>query len=283
MWNLKFAKMYDNNIFTKYGLTPVVEDYFKVDENVFCIADGVTRDDINGNPVPYPKNKEEAEKWIELYPNPSGAFDAAKITCDTFVDLLKKETQVNKQIILKTARKANKAVWNINDGRKIDYLKEDLYCCEAVGGVVKENKLYCFSIGDCHISVFDDNMELMFTSINNHKQFEDFIDNIYTKQHEFDWNRAEDRIMARRDYRNKPGQKINGKDISFGAFTGEEQAEYYIDTYEIDLEKAKYICAYSDGYEPYFEAKEKLQKVVNFPESTDLEGKERTIIIYERY
>ncbi len=282
MWNLKFAKMYDNNIFTKYGLTPVAEDYFKVEENVFCVADGVTRDDINGNPVPYPKNKEEAEKWIELYPNPSGAFDAAKITSDTFVNLLKRKSKINEQIILEAAKEANKAVWNINKERKIDYLKEDLYCCEAVGGIVQEDKLYCFSIGDCHITIFNDKLEQIFTTIDNHKQFENFIDNIYTKENEFNWDNPKDRIMTRRDYRNKPDKKLKGKDISFGAFTGEEQAEYYIDTYEVDLEKAKYICAYSDGYEPYFDTKEKIQKLIKFPESTAMEGKERTLIIYEK-
>ena len=282
MWNLKFAKMFDNNIFTKYGFKPIAEDYYKIENNIFCIADGVTRDDINGNAVPYPKNKKEVEKWIELYPNPSGAYEAAKITADTFVELLKKEEKVNKEAILKVAREANSAVWNINKGRKIDYLKEDLYCCEAVGGIVQDDKLYAFSIGDCHISAYDEEFNLLFTSINNHKYFEDFLYNIYMKQNEYDWNKPECRKMVRRDYRNKPDKKLEGKDISFGAFTGEKEAEYYIDLYEVDLKNTKYICAYSDGYEPYFETKEKVQKLINAPQSSAMEGKERTLIIYEK-
>ena len=73
MFKLKFAKMYDNNIFKEYNLEPVAEDYFLVKDDIFCVADGVTRDSVNGEVIPYPKNKEEVEYWVGVYPNPSGA------------------------------------------------------------------------------------------------------------------------------------------------------------------------------------------------------------------
>ena len=72
--------------FKKYGYSPVIEDYYKINNNVFCVADGVTRDDINGNAVEYPKNEEEVKKWIKYYPNPSGSYKAAKLICNSFVD-----------------------------------------------------------------------------------------------------------------------------------------------------------------------------------------------------
>ena len=128
----------------------------------------------------------------------------------------------------------------------------------------------------------DENGNIQFETINNHKPFENYLENVYSKQNQYDWNNPKDRIMVRRDYRNKPEMKYQGKDISFGVLTGEKEAEYYIDTYAIDLTNIKYICAYSDGCEPYFREKSIINKILKEPEIIEREGKERTLIIYER-
>lgn len=70
MFKIVFSKLYDNVIFTKHGLKPVVEDYFKTNDNIFCVADGVTRDDINGNPVGYPNSEQEAINWVKKLSKP---------------------------------------------------------------------------------------------------------------------------------------------------------------------------------------------------------------------
>ena len=88
--------------------------------------------------------------------------------------------------------------------------------------------------------------------------------------------------MVRRDFRNKPHTLYNGKDISFGVLTGEKEAEYYIVTYKWNLEDIKYICAYSDGCEPFFKTKENIQKIIENPSIIEKEGKERTLIIYKK-
>lgn len=284
MFEIKFAKMYDNTIFTRHGLKPVVEDYFKIDRNTFCVADGVTRDDIYGNAVGYPETKEEALKWVENYPNPSGAYEAAKMVCEYFVkDIgLLGDHQISEESIENSVKKSNKALKQLNHNRTIDYVKEDFYCCEAVGGRIVENKLYCFSIGDCHITVLNSNFDMIFTTINNHRQFEDYLENVYRKEHEFDWQQPKYRRMVRKEYRNNPFKKYKGKDVSFGALSGEETAEYYIDTYCVDLSDAKYICAYSDGCEPFFENKKKMTHLLNNLEKLQYEGKERTLIVYEK-
>lgn len=284
MFKLKFAKMYDNTIFTKHNLCPVVEDYFKTNDSTFCVADGVTRDDVNGNVVGYPETKEEALDWLSRYPNPSGAYESAKIVCETFVNDVAKlnNSEISEEKIMDIIKKSNQSLQKINDNRNIDYLKEDYYCCEAVGGRIVNNTLYCFSIGDCHITVLNDNLDVIFTTINNHKQFEDYLNNIYCKQNHFDWATSEARVMVRRDYRNKPDKKYEGKDVSFGALSGEKEAEYYLDTYSIDLSTAKYICAYSDGCEPFFESKENIIKLFENLDGLKYEGKERTLVVYEK-
>lgn len=282
MVKLKFAHMYDNNIFRKYNLKPVAEDYFVVKDNIFCVADGVTRDSVNGEVIPYPKNKEEVEYWVRVYPNPSGAYEAARICADSFVKYVSEcKDEINENTIMEIAKKTNQDIWEINKDRQIDYVKDDLFCCVAVGGKIVDNTLYCFSIGDCHITLLDENFGTKFTTINNHKQFENYLD-MYCKENEFDWSNPKYRIMVRRDYRNKPEVKYNDKEVSFGVLSGEKEAEHYIDTYKVDLTDVKYICAYSDGCEPFFEDKEKLKEIIQNPEKLQNEGKERTLIIYER-
>ncbi len=282
MFKLKFAHMYDNNIFKEYNLEPVAEDYFLVKDNIFCVADGVTRDSINGEVIPYPKNKEEVEYWVRVYPNPSGAYEAAKICADSFVKYVSEcSDEINEDNMKEIVKKTNQDIWEINKDRKIDYVKDDLFCCVAVGGKIVDNTLYCFSIGDCHITLLDGNFNTKFTTINNHKQFEDYL-YMYCKENEFDWSNPKYRVMVRRDYRNKPDVKYNDKEVSFGVLSGEKEAEHYIDTYKVDLTDVKYICAYSDGCEPFFENKEKLKEIIQNPERLQNEGKERTLVIYER-
>lgn len=282
MFKLKFAKMYDNSIFEKYNINPIAEDYFKVEDNIFCVADGVTRDSIYGESIPYPKNKQEVEEWIKVYPNPSGAYEAAKICAESFVEkLLEYDKKIDENVILDAIRIANNKIAKINENRKIDYLANDLFCCVAVGGCIIENTLYCFSIGDCHITAFDENFNIKFNTINNHKQFEDYLE-IYSKENKYDWNNPKDRVMVRRDFRNKPEKIYNNKEISFGVLSGEKEAEHYIDVYKVDLREIKYICAYSDGCEPFFETKKIAKKIIIEPEQLKNEGKERTLVIYER-
>lgn len=283
MFKLKFAKMYNNTVFTRYNMLPIVEDYFVAKDNIFCVADGVTRDSIAGEAICYPQNKEEVEKWLSIYPNPSGAYEAAKICAENFVKyILENKKSINKELVFDIVKKVNQDITQINKDRQIDYLSNDLFCCVAVGGYIVDNMLYCFSIGDCHIIALDEKFNIKFSTINNHLQFENYLNNIYCKENEFDWNKAEDRIMVRKDYRNKPQKKYKGQEVSFGVLSGEKDAEHYIDVYEVNINEVKYICAYSDGCEPFFVSKEKIKNIINEPNNLQKEGKERTLIIYER-
>lgn len=284
MFILKFSKTYDNHIFTKYNLKPVMEDSFCVAHNMFCVADGVTRDNIKGKAVIYPKTKKEAEEWIATYPNPSGAYKAAKTCTNQFIQYASNlnENAINQDKMLEIAKQINYDIWDINKNRKIDYLKEDFYCTEAVGGVIIGEILYGFSIGDCHIALLNEEMEIKYETVNNHKQFEDYLNKVYCKEHKYDWNNDQDRVMVRRDFRNKPDKKYQGKEVSFGALSGEKEAEGYIDTYQFDLEGIQYICAYTDGCEPVFASKQERLKIIKNPERLQDEGEERTLVIYER-
>lgn len=281
MFKLRYSKRYQNQIYTKYELTFPEEDYYYLEDNIFCVADGVTRDLIGGDIRPYPQTKEEAKYIAEHYPNPSGAYDSSKIIADNFVKYMKQNKEnKNEEKVKEAIKKANKDVWEINKNRNIDYVGEDLYCSEAVGGIITEEYLYCFSIGDCYIKVFDKNINEIFSTENDHLWMEAFEEE-YLKKGNYDWFDPRSRLLIRGALRNNYIITYNGKKVGYGALTGEDRAMDFVKTYKIPLKNAKYIVAYSDGCMPYFENKKESESTLNNPDKIKLDGSERTLVIYE--
>lgn len=282
MFNLKFAKRFQNQMYTNYGIDFPEEDYFNVHNNIFCVADGVTRDLKKGEVVPYPKTKEEAEYIAKNYPNPSGAYMSSKICADNFLEYMQKykKNEIDEKAVFEAVKKANQDIWKINMVRNIDYVEEDLYCSEAVGGIISDKYLYCFSIGDCYIKCFDENYNEIFVTENDHLWMENFEDE-FLKSGEYNWFDPRYRILIRAALRNNPIITHNGKKVGYGALTGEESAMSFVKTYKIELKNVKYICAYSDGCMPYFE-KDKAKETILNPQILEKEGSERTLVIYEK-
>jgi len=281
MFKLKYSKRYQNQIYTKYELKFPEEDYFYLEDNIFCVADGVTRDLIGGDIRPYPKTKEEATYIAEHYPNPSGAFESSKIIADNFVKYMKQAKKITETEILEAIKKANKDVWEINKNRKIDYVGEDLYCSEAVGGVITEEFLYCFGIGDCYIKVYDENYDELFTTVNDHEWMEKFEEE-YLKKGLYNWLDPRSRLLIRGALRNNYIVTYQGEKVGYGALTGEDRAMDFVKVHKIPLAKAKYIVAYSDGCMPYFENKEEIKKTLENPDRIIGNGSERTLVVYEK-
>lgn len=282
MFKLVYNKKYQNQLYTKYGIEFPEEDYYFIDNSIFCIADGVTRDLIGGEIRPYPKTEEEVKYIAEHYPNPSGALMSSKIIANNFVKYIKeKENIVDERIIKEEIKKANKDVWEINKNRDIDYTGEDLYCSVAVGGIIKEDYLYCFSIGDCYIKAFDNNFNELFVTVNEHLNTEEYEEE-FLKKGLYSWDDPRGRILIRAALRNNAIISYKGKKVGFGALTGEDSAMDFIKTYKVDLKNIKYICAYSDGCMPYFEDQKESKSTVLNPERIAKDGKERTLVIYER-
>lgn len=286
MFKLRYSKRYQNQMYTKYQIKFPEEDYYYSEGNMFCVADGVTRDLKGGEIKPYPQNKEEAEYIAQHYPNPSGAYESSKIIANNFVKYLKEIKEQQNSIIdetmIKTAiTKANKDVWTINKDRNIDYVGEDLYCSVAVGGIIQDDYLYCFSIGDCYIKVFDENKNEIFSTENDHFWMEEF-ENEYLKSGEYNWMEPRYRLLMRGAIRNNYIITYNGKKVGYGALTGEDRAMDFVKTYKVDLKNAKYIVAYSDGCMQYFENQKEAEQTLNNPERIATDGSERTLLIYEK-
>jgi len=281
MFELKFDKTYDHYMFYKYDVTePVAEDYYRIDDGIFCIADGVTKDLTDGTPALYPENLEEL-KLMAKYPNPSGNYEVSKICCDKFVEYVKEcnKEEITKERILDIAKKVNGDMCKINDNRYINYLSEDVHSAQAAGGIIVDNFLYCFSLGDTQITLLDENFNIVFDTPANEKFLN--YENEHLKSLNFNWDYPEYRYMIRRFFRNNPSLKHNGEDITYGAL-GEKEAEYYINTFKLDLSNVKYICTYSDGVRPFFGTKEENERLIGNPEGIKESGNEKTLIIYEK-
>ncbi|MBR2744498.1 MAG: protein phosphatase 2C domain-containing protein [Clostridia bacterium] len=282
MFKLIYSERFQNQIYTRYDLKFPEEDYFYVEDNIFCVADGVTRDLKGGEVRPYPQTREDAEYIAQHYPNPSGSLDSSKIIANNFVKYLKENLDyIDEEQIKNAVRRANKDIWEINKDREIDYVGEDLYCSEAVGGVILGDFLYCFGIGDCYIKVFDEQYNELFSTENDHEWMEEF-ENDCLKSGEYNWMDPRYRLLIRGALRNNFIITHNGKKAGYGALTGEDSAMDFVKTYKVPLNNVKYIVAYSDGCIPYFENKSEAEQSLKNLDRIKEDGSERTLVIYEK-
>lgn len=285
MYNLKFASTYDFAVMRENNIKAVTEDYYAITRNLFCVADGVTRDLIDGTSLKYPSTKEEAQAVIEKYPNPSGAALASTICATSFIKYASSIAKVSEDSVLEVMKKINNDIGEINKSRtNIDYVREDLYGCVAVGGIITDDYLYCFSIGDCRIKLLDDNFNTTFDTKNlNHnllpyEEPKEFID-LY--KDEWKWENPKYREYYRKNIRNNVQRFENGE-YSFGVLTGEETALPFVKISKVPLTNVKYILAYSDGCEECLDSKEKIISIIANPEQIKNEAHEKTLLIFEK-
>jgi len=281
MFELKFDKTYDHYMFYKYDeVKPVAEDYYCVDGDMFCVADGVTKDFIDGTAAIYPCNLEEL-KLMAKYPDPSGNYEVSKICCDKFMEYVKgyDKEDITVELMLDIAKRVNDDMCKINENREINYLSEDVHSAQAAGGIIVDDFLYCFSLGDTQITTIDEKFNIVFDTPANEKFLK--YEEEHLKKLNFNWDYQEYRYMIRRFFRNNPVLKNNGEDITYGAM-GEKQAEYYINAFKLELGNVKYILAYTDGVRPFLKTKESVEKMIKNPESIKESGNEKTLIIYEK-
>lgn len=221
------------------------EDAFKYRDNIFCVADGITRDLLTN--LRWSELSDEEKR--KYYPNPSPATLAAKISCETFLET--KAKTAKERIV-----EANNAVAVINKNLVCDYLTNDFAGCVMSGVIIKENKLSWASIGDCQMVVFDGSGNIVFLSPNGLELFDNYIED--SKK---DWGNPARRVEIRREFRNKPGKKIDGKEVSYGAITGEKVAEEFIFSGEIDVDSSATVVLYTDGFAGYINRPEFLAKL----------------------
>ncbi len=285
MYSLKFANTYDFAAMRENNIKAVTEDYFATTRNLFCVADGVTRDLTDGTSLKYPLTKEDAQAVVDKYPNPSGATLASTICATSFIKYASSIDKISESSVMEILKKINDDIWEINKNRTdIDYVKEDLYGCVAVGGIITDDYLYYFSIGDCRIKLLDNNFNTTFDTGNLNHDFlpyeepKKFID-LY--KNEWKWENPKYRKYYRKNIRNNVQRFKNGE-YSFGVLTGEKTALPFVKISKFPLTSVKYILAYSDGCEECLDSKEKIISIIANPEQIKKESHEKTLLIFEK-
>jgi hypothetical protein len=78
----------------------------------------------------------------------------------------------------------------------------------------------------------------------------------YIRSKKGNWCQPERRKFIRSQFRNKPKQIFDGKLVSYGALTGEKEAECFMRFGETALEDGDLVVFYTDGFENLVKEKE---------------------------
>ena len=87
MYSLRYSKTYNFGIVENNSLKHVYEDKFIANSNMFCVADGVTRDFPDNTPLKYPKTILSSALFFKylpsIYPSDNIPLSSTKITATT--------------------------------------------------------------------------------------------------------------------------------------------------------------------------------------------------------
>ena len=262
------------------GLNFPVEDQYYANDREAIVADGITRDPIGISDF----SKHTNIDMIKQYPRPSGAELAARKVCDSFSN---SSGTLKERLVI-----ANKEVKVLNQKyiKNCDYLENDYYGTVASCINIQNNVLNYAYICDCGIIVYDSNGNIKFKTEDDKELYSDpYIDKIGIP-----WYLPEAREIVRSKYRNNLNNIIDGKCVSYGALTGEEDAIHFIREGSVHLDNEDIIVVYSDGFTNYLNDNEFINQLLNFnkekfeefienksKEDYEKYGKEKTLVIYK--
>lgn len=246
------------------------------DLRVFIAADGVTRD------------WQAIRDGIDAYPDPSPAAAAADLVAGTALHNALQNGPHSGCLVTTTpnVRALNErlGLWG-----NCNYLDRDLAGAVAAMAVVDGNDLEMTWIGDCGVAVVRGGRLAYLTR--------DHLDEVtaYLAAHPapFDDHR---RTFVRRDLRNRPGFKPDGREVTYGVITGEPEANHYFEADVFRLLPGDVVATHTDGFRPYFEREDFLRLLSGGPDCWEEElprftlnladrepafGRERSIILYQ--
>ena len=228
------------------------EDYHLVSGKypIFVIADGVTlKRDEHGN-----------------YPVPSGAGELAKLFCEKVIEEAEKIYDSFSEESLKLVFQAgNKVTKELNDKHdlvegKLNYRDVDYFSATTSFALLKDGKMYWWSMHDCGVKAVNSVGMLVFNSPKVIPNKEKFFVGKQDTMTETELLKA-----IRRNYRNKIDTE--GNLSGYGVVTGEEIAPMYLSTGMFDLKDVATVLVYTDGFENYVEDEKFLKLVAEWSEN----------------
>ena len=224
------------------------EDSFAYDEQrkIACVADGVTRDFLDGSVVTH--DLKGIMKFLNgEYPSPSPAREAADIFTKIFMQT-------------DSFRQANEETWKYNKEHGFipsNFLDKDLAGCTAATASEVNGNLYWRFIDDSGIAIIDENGNLKFKTPDEGPHSPEklpYLEKILNQYGGFD--NPEGRRIIKSQYRNNPSEKY-----AYGVLTGEETALQYVKEGTQNINFGDYVLLYTDGVgDIIFKRNEKLNK-----------------------
>lgn len=207
------------------------EDSYKIfngKRKIICVADGVTRDFVDGSVVT--KDLEGLLKSL-TGKYPKHAQKASQICVKNF-------------ILTKSLESANKTIggYNSKTFENIDYLGNDFAGCTAAGIVEEEGILGYQFIADSGIAILDSNGHLKFRTPNEGPNSKGSIDESVRKKYNSCFNEQKGRVIIRSQYRNNQKEPL-----AYGVLTGEKTAENYIRKGQENFNEGDIVLVYTDG------------------------------------
>lgn len=261
-----------------------IEDQYYASDNEAIVADGITRDPIGISDL----SSRSFSEMLEKYPRPSGAELAAKRIVDTF----KYSTGTLKERLIE----CNKAVKELNDKyiSICDYLENDYYGAVASCIKIENDILHYAFICDSGVIVYDSLGNIKFQTEDEKELYSDPYIEEEIEKSKIPWSNPDMRVRVRKNYRNNLNNIVNGKIVSYGALTGEEEANQFIRQGTLNLNSGDIIAIYSDGFAKFLHESDFIYHILDF-KSNEFEyyvnmkskedynkyGSEKTIVLYK--
>lgn len=230
------------------------EDSYSIDKlnEVFAVADGVTRDCTNGQIAG--RSFSGFVHTFCYYPRPSPAKLAADLFCLYVPRFLRDFSLKDENSIRKSIAHFNEGLKRVNDSlelssAEVNYLEKDFAGCVASVSALQflgtQRVVNYGFICDCGVAFFNSNGELLFKTPDEcpHRLEQRISEDEEVRGKS--WKDSEMRVRTRSYYRNNPSNPN-----SYGVLTGEETAMHYVKTGVREVSPGDFCLTYSDGVEP---------------------------------
>lgn len=220
---------------------------------------------------------------LRKYPQDDHGLEAAQTFCDSVVRSLSNSVNKDKQSFLTALITANNKIKKLNEslGRtKKDYLHYDLAETVGVAAIQTGNQLIYGGLEDCYVFVLRggqlENMAPFDYQIVKAAKYVEKITNegkykaelppdlISALPEEALWEPVWCNVLRN----NHEIKDENNELVGWGAFTGEESAEHFIQVHQIELLPGDHIFILSDGMLPLLNNKVFLNWFISHVETT---------------
>lgn len=225
----------------------------------FCVGSGTKRDLTNGEVL---KKIKSLKDYLELKKYPP---ESEKLRF--LIDKVARSFVIsNDKDFSKLLETINSEIMDYNSAQisgKTDYLSKDYFGMSVSGGEIKDDRLIAFNIGDSNILVLDKFYDVLYKTKDDVKNFEDRREEdirernpFVTENIEQYWNDRNFRAWFRHAY-------INTDNIfAYGSLNGKKEALNHINYYDWYIKNAKYILAYTSGFDEVLKSKNNISKLV---------------------